>query len=133
MPFIWDEVLPIVRFHHEKWDGHGYPTGRSGDDIPFEAQIIGVADFYDALTTRRPYRDPFSPEQALAIMIENRGTFFNPPLVDAFEGIMDLIKAVPEAPTDDSGSYIFEKNEDPFDALKTSWDYQLPTEEQKTG
>ena len=46
---------------------------------------------------------------------------------------MDLIKAVPEAPTDDSGSYIFEKNEDPFDALKTSWDYQLPTEEQKTG
>lgn len=134
VPFIWDEVLPIVRYHHEKWDGHGYPTGRAGDDIPFEAQIIGVADFYDALTTRRPYRDPFSPEQALNIMIENRGSFFNPVLVDAFEGIMDLIKAVPEAPTDDSGSYIFTKNEDPFDALKTSWDYQLPpTGDTKTG
>ena len=133
VPFIWDEVLPIVRFHHEKWDGHGYPTGCSGDDIPFEAQIIGVADFYDALTTRRPYRDPFTPEQALAIMIENRGTFFNPPLVDAFEGIMDLIRAVPEAPTDDSGGYIFEKNEDPFDALKTSWDYQIPSEGSQAG
>ena len=133
VPFIWDEVLPIVRFHHEKWDGHGYPTGRAGDDIPFEAQIIGVADFYDALTTRRPYRDPFSPEQALEIMIENKGTFFNPPLVDAFEGIMDLIKAVPEAPTDDSGKYVFQKDEDPFDGLKSSWGYEPPENRSKTG
>lgn len=133
VPFIWDEVLPIVRFHHEKWDGHGYPTGCSGDDIPFEAQIIGVADFYDALTTRRPYRDPFSPQQALDIMIENRGSFFNPPLVDAFEGIMDLIKAVPEAPTDDSGKYIFQKDEDPFDGLKSSWNYTPPPNKSQTG
>lgn len=133
VPFIWDEVLPIVRFHHEKWDGHGYPTGRSQDDIPFEAQIIGVADFYDALTTRRPYRDPFTPEQALNIMLENRGTFFNPLLVDAFEGIIEKIKEVPEAPTDDSGSYIFQKDEDPFDGLKSSWGYEVPDNRSKTG
>lgn len=123
VPFIWDEVLPIVRFHHEKWDGHGYPTGRSGEDIPFEAQIIGVADFYDALTTQRPYRKAFSSRKALEIMIENRGTFFNPILVDAFEGIMEKVEQVPEAPVDDSGSYIFEKDKDPFDGLRISWNY----------
>ncbi len=123
VPFIWDEVLPIVRHHHEKWNGHGYPTGRAGDDIPFEAQIIGVADFYDALTTQRPYRAAFTSQKALQIMIEERGTFFNPALVDAFEGIINLVEAVPEAPVDDSGSYIFEKDKDPFDGLKISWDY----------
>lgn len=123
VPFIWDEVLPIVRFHHEKWDGHGYPTGRAGDDIPFEAQIIGVADFYDALTTQRPYRKAFTSRKALEIMIENRGTFFNPVLVDAFEGIMEKVEAVPEAPVDEGGSYIFEKDKDPFDGLKISWNY----------
>lgn len=126
VPFIWDEVLPIVQFHHEKWDGHGYPSGRSGNDIPFEAQIIGVADFFDALTTRRPYREPFSNQKALQIMIENKGTFFNPPLIEAFEGIMDLVEAVPEAPIDDDGSYVFEKDQDPFDGLKISWDYTAP-------
>lgn len=123
VPFIWDEVLPIVRYHHEKWDGHGYPTGRSGADIPFEAQIIGVADFFDALTTQRPYRKAFTSRKALEIMIENKGTFFNPALVEAFEGIMELVEAVPEAPLDDSGSYIFDKDKDPFDGLKMSWDY----------
>jgi HD-GYP domain-containing protein (c-di-GMP phosphodiesterase class II)/DNA-binding SARP family transcriptional activator len=123
VPFIWDEVLPIVRFHHEKWNGHGYPTGRAGDDIPFEAQIIGVADFFDALTTQRPYRKAFSSRKALDIMIEEKGTFFNPALVEAFEGIIELVEAVPEAPLDDSGSYIFDKDQDVFDGLKMSWNY----------
>lgn len=123
VPFIWDEVLPIVRFHHEKWNGHGYPTGRAGDDIPFEAQIIGVADFFDALTTTRPYRKAFSSRKALEIMIEEKGTYFNPALVEAFEGIIELVEAVPEAPLDDSGSYIFDKDQDVFDGLKMSWNY----------
>lgn len=123
VPFIWDEVLPIVRYHHEKWNGHGYPTGRAADDIPFEAQIIGVADFFDALTTQRPYRKAFTTRKALQIMIEEKGTFFNPALVDAFEGIIELIEAVPEAPLDDSGAYIFDKDQDVFDGLKMSWDY----------
>ncbi len=123
VPFIWDEVLPIVRYHHEKWNGKGYPTGRAGDDIPFEAQIIGVADFYDALTTQRPYRKAFSSRKALDIMIEEKGTFFNPALVEAFEGIIELVEAVPEAPLDDTGTYIFDKDQDVFDGLKMSWDY----------
>ena len=123
VPFIWDEVLPIVRFHHEKWNGHGYPTGRAGDDIPFEAQIIGVADFFDALTTTRPYRKAFTSRKALEIMIEEKGTYFNPALVEAFEGIIELVEAVPEAPLDDSGVYIFDKDQDVFDGLKMSWNY----------
>lgn len=123
VPFIWDEVLPIVRFHHEKWNGHGYPTGRAGDEIPFEAQIIGVADFFDALTTQRPYRKAFSSRKALGIMIEEKGTFFNPVLIEAFEGIIELVEAVPEAPLDETGSYIFDKEQDVFDGLKMSWDY----------
>jgi len=63
----WD-VIPLIRYHHEKFDGTGYPTGLSGEDIPLGARIICLADVFDALTSERPYREAFSPEKALDVM-----------------------------------------------------------------
>jgi putative two-component system response regulator len=63
-----DSVRPIIRHHHERYDGSGYPDGLKGDEIPFLAQIMGVVDVYDAVTTRRPYQGPHSPEEAVNIL-----------------------------------------------------------------
>ncbi len=74
----------IAHFHHEKWDGSGYPLGLRGLDIPLSARIVALADVYDALTSRRCYKASFNHEQARAIIVENRGTHFDPDVVDAF-------------------------------------------------
>src|SRR5918997_4473319 len=80
--FPWD-VKPIVRWHHEKIDGTGYPDGLRGDEIPLSAQIIGIADVYDALTTTRSYRGAMSKDQALAIM-DNERPHWRPDVFAAF-------------------------------------------------
>jgi hypothetical protein len=77
-------VVPIVRHHHENWDGTGYPDGLRGEAIPLGARIIAVVDCYDALTSDRPYRRRMTDEQALAIVRERRGTMYDPAVVDAF-------------------------------------------------
>jgi len=74
----------IAISHHEKWDGTGYPNGLSGADIPLAGRICAVADVFDALTTRRPYKSAFSNEKALEIMAEGRGRHFDPDLYDVF-------------------------------------------------
>jgi HD-GYP domain-containing protein (c-di-GMP phosphodiesterase class II) len=76
--------LAAVEFHHENWDGSGYPRGMCGDEIPLDARIIHVADAYDAMTTDRSYRRGFTPETARSILIDNAGTQFDPRVVDAF-------------------------------------------------
>jgi len=76
-------VTPIVRHHHENWDGTGYPVGLAGTDIPIGARILAVVDCYDALTSDRPYRRSLSREDALAILSERRGTMYDPLVVDA--------------------------------------------------
>lgn len=63
-------VLPVIRSHHERWDGSGYPDGLKGREIPLLARILQLADIYDALTTERPYKSAFTPEEALAILTE---------------------------------------------------------------
>src|SRR2546422_6313323 len=63
--FPWD-LKPIIRWHHERYDGTGYPDRLRGNEIPLSAQVVGIADVYDALTTTRPYRPAFSPAAALA-------------------------------------------------------------------
>ena len=74
----------IARWHHERWDGRGYPDGLAGERIPIEARIVAVADFYDALTSDRPYRPAWSRERTLEAIVGGRGTHFDPEVVDAF-------------------------------------------------
>lgn len=87
--FPWD-IAPLVRSHHERWDGRGYPDGLSGEEIPFPARILGIADVYDALTTARSYRGALSHEEAMGIMERDAGSAFEPELFRLFQ---DLIEA----------------------------------------
>jgi diguanylate cyclase (GGDEF)-like protein/putative nucleotidyltransferase with HDIG domain len=77
-------VVPIVRHHHEQWDGGGYPTGIAGTDIPIGARILSVVDCFDALTSDRPYRQRLTDSEALEILIERKGTLYDPLIVDTF-------------------------------------------------
>jgi diguanylate cyclase (GGDEF)-like protein/putative nucleotidyltransferase with HDIG domain len=77
-------VVPIVRHHHEQWDGGGYPAGLAGTDIPIGARILSVVDCFDALTSDRPYRQRLSNTEALDILIERKGTLYDPMIVDTF-------------------------------------------------
>jgi putative two-component system response regulator len=82
-------VLPIIRHHHEKLDGSGYPDGLKGDEIPLTARILQVTDIYDALVTDRPYRAALSHDAAIAIMhIEAARGWWDPGLIDAFEKLI---------------------------------------------
>jgi putative two-component system response regulator len=85
-------VLPIIRSHHERWDGSGYPDGLAGEDIPLLARILQVADIYDALTTARPYKPAFSHQHAIEIMQEEaRRGWRDPELVPLFAEISQAI------------------------------------------
>jgi putative nucleotidyltransferase with HDIG domain len=77
-------VVPIVRHHHENWDGSGYPSGLVGTEIPIGARILAVVDCFDALTSDRPYRPRLSDEEALRILVERRGAMYDPLMVDTF-------------------------------------------------
>jgi putative two-component system response regulator len=80
-------ALLIAGTHHEKWDGTGYPMGLKGKNIPLEGQLMAIADVYDALITKRPYKEPFSHEEACKIIESASGTSFNPVLIDVFRKI----------------------------------------------
>jgi putative nucleotidyltransferase with HDIG domain len=77
-------VVPIVRHHHENWNGGGYPDGLRGSDIPIGARILSVVDCFDALTSDRPYRPRLSDADAIKILQERRGTMYDPLVVDTF-------------------------------------------------
>jgi putative nucleotidyltransferase with HDIG domain len=77
-------VVPIVRHHHENWDGTGYPDGLKGADIPLGARILSVVDCFDALTSDRPYRSRMTEQEALKIIVDRRGQMYDPVVVDAF-------------------------------------------------
>lgn len=86
------EALPILRHHHERFCGNGYPCGIKGEKIPLGARIIAIADTYDAMTTDRPYRKGFSHDSAVQEILKNRGTQFDDMLVDVFMKIESRIK-----------------------------------------
>jgi putative nucleotidyltransferase with HDIG domain len=77
-------AIPAIRYHHERWDGLGYPEGLAGDAIPLEATIIGLADAWDAMTTDRPYATALSLNEAMMQIRAGRGKQFSPAVVDAF-------------------------------------------------
>lgn len=79
-----DIIVPVVRGHHERWDGSGYPDGLAGEAIPIGARIVSIADAYDAMTTDRPYRNHMSNEEAIDILQKGKGTQWDSKLVDAF-------------------------------------------------
>jgi putative nucleotidyltransferase with HDIG domain len=91
IPFLQD-TLPIIRYHHERWNGSGYPVGLSGKDIPLQARIFAVADAFDALTSDRPYRQRISVFEALAYLKEQSGILFDPEIVSAFESMLEKNK-----------------------------------------
>ena len=78
------DAIPIVGCHHEKYDGSGYPNTLKGEEIPIGARIFAIADVFDALTSVRPYKKAFPLEQSLGILLEGRGTHFDPDLLDKF-------------------------------------------------
>jgi putative nucleotidyltransferase with HDIG domain len=77
-------VVPIVRHHHENWDGTGYPAGLKGTDIPIGARILSVVDCFDALTSDRPYRPRLGDDEAIRILLDRRGSMYDPLVVDTF-------------------------------------------------
>lgn len=86
--FLPAETLDLVRYHHERWDGTGYPSGLRGDNIPDAARIFSIVDVYDALTSERPYKSAWSPERALQEIRAGAGAHFDPQYVEAFLYLM---------------------------------------------
>ncbi|MHB1013978.1 MAG: response regulator [Desulfurivibrionaceae bacterium] len=84
----------IALSHHEKWDGSGYPQGLAGEAIPICARLMALADVFDALISRRVYKESFSHEKAIAIIVAGKGEHFDPDVTDAFAAIADEMKAI---------------------------------------
>jgi putative nucleotidyltransferase with HDIG domain len=78
------EAIPYVLYHHERWDGTGYPSGKRGEEIPVEARVLAIADAFDAMTSDRPYRNALSREEALAEVERCAGTQFDPKIARVF-------------------------------------------------
>jgi len=82
------DIVPLVLYHHERWDGKGYPAGLKGEEIPIGARIIAIADVYQALTSNRPYRKAFAKKEAMSIVRKGAGTQFDPRIVEVFLKIL---------------------------------------------
>ncbi|MCR5279619.1 MAG: HD domain-containing protein [Lachnospiraceae bacterium] len=89
-----EEAKNLATYHHERWDGKGYPSGLSGEDILLSARIMAVADVFDALVSRRSYKEPFSVEKAMSIIKEGAGTQFDPEIAKLFVDSVEEVRAV---------------------------------------
>lgn len=89
--------IEIAEGHHEKWDGSGYPKGIKGEDIPISARIVAVADVFDAVSSRRPYKEPFPFDTCVQIIEEGRGKHFDPVIVDVFMNNIEEIRDLYES------------------------------------
>lgn len=112
-PVIGGRILegddPLIRMgreialsHHERWDGRGYPNGLSGEDIPFSGRVCAVADVFDALTTKRPYKEAWSVEKAVELIAEGAGKAFDPKVVAAFREALPEVLAIKARYQDDA-------------------------------
>jgi HD-GYP domain-containing protein (c-di-GMP phosphodiesterase class II) len=98
IPFLQD-TLPVIRYHHERWDGSGYPVGLKEDEIPVQARIFAIADVFDALTSKRTYRKKSSAEEAIEYIKEQSGILFDPLIVEAltrlpYQDLIEVEKAI---------------------------------------
>ena len=98
----------IAMTHHEKWDGSGYPRGLKSNKIPLAGRIVAIADVFDALMSKRPYKEPFPLEKSLAIIREGDGSHFDPEVVEAFFSVLDDIVVVREKYKDENVSRFVE-------------------------
>jgi len=89
--------MDVAYYHHEHWDGSGYPFGLKEEQIPLAARIVAVADVYDALTTERRYKNAFSHKEAVGLIVESRGKQFDPAIVDAFLEVEDEFHRICES------------------------------------
>ena len=90
------EAKNLATYHHEKWNGKGYPYGLDGEDIPLSARVMAVADVFDALVSKRSYKEPFSFEKAMEIIEEGSGNHFDPKIVEAFKAEADEVRRISE-------------------------------------
>ena len=88
------EALPGVLFHHEEYNGNGYPDGLVGENIPMDGRILAVCDAFDAMTSNRPYRDGMPFEKAIEILEDGAGTQWDPRLIEAFVANIDAINKI---------------------------------------
>lgn len=93
-PSFYSLGKEIALYHHERWDGTGYPLGLKGESIPLSARIVALVDVYDALTSKRPYKDAIAHDKAVEIILEGRNTQFDPQLVDIFRRIEPNFKGI---------------------------------------
>jgi putative two-component system response regulator len=94
--FLYHAKL-FAEYHHERWDGTGYPHGVAGTEIPLQGRIMAIADVYDALVSLRPYKEAFTETEAVQIIAAKSGKHFDPKIVDVFLEVNDQFKAVKEA------------------------------------
>ncbi len=93
---LFQMAAEIALYHHERWDGKGYPMGLAGEDIPESARIVAIADVFDALTMKRVYKDPWSTEDAIEKILSESGAHFEPRLVEVFKNCISEILEIKE-------------------------------------
>ena len=86
---MYSKTIPIIKFHHERFDGNGYPAKLKGEEIPLLVRIVTVADTFDAMTSKRPYRDALPIDKVIYEFNKNKGTQFDPEITDVF---LDILK-----------------------------------------
>ena len=96
----------IARTHHERWDGGGYPAGLKGAEIPLHTRIVSVCDVFDALTSKRPYKEPWSVRRSLDYLRSESGKHFDPDVVQAFNGVVDQVVALRQEHPDAPGEHL---------------------------
>ena len=94
----FQDIAVLVLHHHERWDGRGYPDGLSGNQIPISAQVVAMADVYDALVSKRVYKDAYAPDVAVQMILHGDCGAFNPLLLDCLTDLQDTFKAELAAP-----------------------------------
>ena len=96
LPGVPETAKNIILYHHERWDGGGYPRGLKGQEIPVEAKIVALADVYDALRSRRPYKKPISETESHGIIVEAAGKHFDPRIVEVYKNSRELFLRIHE-------------------------------------